>query len=103
MKQLVILIAIFISASTYSCQKEEKLETKFANGIVKDYGEPAVDGCGWLIEISSKLYKPQNLTEDFQVDNLGIELKYTLLNTKATCGLSSMLFDEINIVEIEKK
>ena len=98
-KILVIILLFFIALT--ACDKDDHNE-KFEIGIIKDLGDPSVDGCGWIIEISSKSYKPQNLAEEFKIDNLKVELKCNKLESKATCGFSEPI-DEIYIEDIKKK
>ena len=92
---LLILICIFIISA---CEKEGE----FVNAVILDGGDPALDGCGWLIEISSVSYKPQNLPDIFKVDSMEVEIKYNKLNTKADCGFAQDVFDEISLDEIKE-
>jgi hypothetical protein len=69
--KILVIISLFFIALT-ACDKDDNNE-KIEIGIVKDFGDPSVDGCGWIIEISSKSYKPQNLAEEFEINNLKVE------------------------------
>lgn len=88
---LLMLLAII------ACKKEEN----FASAIIKNFGDPAVDGCGWVIEISSTIYKPKNLPSEFKIDNLNVKIIYDKLTSKADCGLAIDLYHEIYIKEIQ--
>jgi len=51
-----ILLAAFI---TLSCDKND-----FVDATIYDYGEPALDGCGWVVEVGNEIYKPTNLAPE---------------------------------------
>ncbi len=93
-KFLIILYTFFLFSA---CKKEEELE----NGIVKDFGSVSLDGCGWAVEILSNIYKPIELPIEYQVNNLNVKIKYTILNSKTNCGWAQDVYDEIEIHEIK--
>lgn len=39
-------------------------------------GEPEVDGCGYMLKIVEEMYKPLNLSADFQMDSLKVSVTY---------------------------
>ncbi len=104
-KNLVLTILLGISLVTITCCKKASDDSTVnifeKKGLVKDYGDPAVDGCGWIIEIDSTDYKPINLDENFKIDSLHVVVAYMLNNSKASCGFQINAFNEIKIVKIE--
>lgn len=94
MKNLILVFSY--SILLISCSKNN-----FVNGTVKDFGEPAADGCGWVIEIGNEIFKPINLDAQFEQDQLPIRLDYQKLNSKANCGFQIDAYDEIEILAIE--
>ena len=63
-------------------------------------GEPAVDGCDWVVVINEKSYHPQNLPDEFQEENLNVQIRYKLTDEDFVCGFSSI--PEIFIHSIER-
>ena len=97
MKRYTLLI-LFGFLAFSACEKENKL----VYAIIRDGGDPAVDGCGWLIEMSYETFKPKNLTDEFKVNGMEVEIKYDKLDGMADCGLSQDAFHEISLKEIHK-
>ncbi|MEQ9186583.1 MAG: hypothetical protein RLP15_02545 [Cryomorphaceae bacterium] len=79
-----------------SCDKADK-----GLGVIYDYGEPAVDGCGWVIEINQVVYKPLELPSTFQEDELEVEITYEILSTKSDCGFVVDAFNDVDLQSIE--
>jgi hypothetical protein len=82
----LLLVIAFLTLALASCKKNMPVLT--ANAIIINTGDPAYDGCGWLIKLSSNNteYSPTNLTPAFQKDSLKVNISYTLLNSKYRCG-----------------
>ena len=66
-----------------TCKKEYS-----ATAIILDEGNIAADGCGWMIKVNNNIYHPDNLPEQYQVNNLTVSIKYRLLNSHWSCGLT---------------
>ncbi len=51
-----------------------------ANGLVLDLGDPAADGCGWVIQMTldgtPQNYRPDTLAEAFKVNNLAVKVNF---------------------------
>ena len=71
------------------------------DAIVRFYGEPALDGCGWVIDVSSTIYLPSNLPAEFSEDKLEVRIKYNALDS-VRCGMM-MKYKGMYIEEINKK
>lgn len=95
----IIPFALLMIITLSSCIKEDDFES----AVIRDFGDPAVDGCGWVVDISSIIYKPKNLPTEFEVDNLEVKMKYDILDSKANCGFAHDVYDEIHIKDIYKK
>lgn len=90
-KQLIVLVLLL--GVFFSCKKEGRNTYKEVNSTVIYAGEPAADGCGWLIRIdntannsTNAYYSPINLTDDYKKNNLSVIISYSVLNTKFQCG-----------------
>ena len=81
-------------------ESSEELGARTAEGIMV-YENPATDGCGWLIRINDKLYRPVNLADEYKIENLKVSVDYQLLDSKYTCW-PGRLIPEIKIVSIKK-
>lgn len=81
-----------------TCNKEEY----WVDAVVLDLGSPAVDGCGFVLEIEGDIYYPVNLDEKYQVDKKAVKVRYSLLEGMHTCGFpdSEIKYQKVNITEI---
>ena len=87
---------------TVSCEKKSEPEFQQKNGIVLNYGSPAADGWGWMIEMNKIVYSPVNLDSNFLHDSLKVIVYYQILNSTFTCGWRTPGFQQINIISIKK-
>lgn len=62
--------------------------TTFKNGLVRDFGSPAVDGCGWVIIVDGNVYAPVEwkLDNEFCKDNLKILIDFKKLSSFRNCN-----------------
>ena len=106
MKNL-FFIAITILFLFLSCKSKEGTVSDTAcnsceDAIIRNYGDPALDGCGWVVDASSTIYMPKNLLPKFYVDSLKVRIKYKVLE-RVNCGLVKDAHPSIFIEEIHKK
>ena len=107
MKKLKLL-PIFLFALFYlgllgaACEKEDII-IENSHGIVLDYGNPSVDGCGWMIKIDTLLYSPINLDSTYQKDSTKILLDYKILTSIWNCGWRQPGYQQIEILKISKE
>lgn len=91
-RQIIIgLICVFLLGATIiSCKKNGQNDQngQLTDAIVINYGDPAIDGCGWVVKIiaTDSVYSPKNLPEMYQVGNLKVRISYTKLQTRFPCG-----------------
>jgi len=88
-KAVVWLILLFIIVS--GCKKENNSNTKTKTPVVGtamiiNTGDIAADGCGWLVKIDSNYYHADNLPDQFQKDNLNVNINYNSLTSKFQCS-----------------
>jgi len=76
---------------------------KYQKGMVVNL-ESDYKGCGWVIEIEGKQFKPKNLSKSFKKDNLVIKLDYEKSLTLFKCTSNKKSYQEIyiNWMEISK-
>jgi len=78
--KLVLILFGIIGITTFSCN--DNLDSLSVNqntpGLVLYYGDPAVDGCGWMIEINKVAYSPILLDSGFKKDSLKVILDYLI-------------------------
>jgi hypothetical protein len=72
------------------------------DAIIRNYGDPALDGCGWVVDVSSIIYMPKNLLPEFYVDSLNVRIKYNVVE-RVNCGMVKDAHQAIFIEEIQKK
>jgi len=112
---IVLLLAGYFS-SISSCGVEKKAEEnptiENAIGMVRDFGSPAVDGCGWVIEVDDAIYAPVRwaLDEEFCQEGLKISLDFKKLSSVRDCNWwkspnyprdNSRIYPEIKIISIK--
>ena len=104
MKHIIIIISLFtiLVTSSFSCKKSQETDLLKANGLILYYGDPAVDGCGWMIKINDKVYSPTILEADFQEDSLRVAINYYVLDSTWNCGWRDPGYKIIEIVEISE-
>lgn len=98
-----ILLLMAIGATLLllgACQKEEL----WVDAVILDFGSPAVDGCGFVIQIENQIYYPVNLEEKYQIDGKNVKVQYNTLEEMHTCGFShsGAIFQKINIRNYSK-
>jgi hypothetical protein len=77
--------------------------TKWIEAIVVDLGSPAVDGCGWAINIDNITYIPDNLDEQYKQNRLKVMIVYENTSQIYQCpGFSEINYDKIIIKQIMK-
>lgn len=106
MRFLIFLSFITILVIS-SCSKEEgivngSLCDNCEDAVIRDFGDPALDGCGWVVDVSTIIYKPQNLLPEFEIDGLEVQIRYDILDS-TNCGFNQFAFNAIFITEIHKK
>lgn len=72
---------------------------------VRDLGDPALDGCGWVIEFdvdgTLQNHRPDELAEEYEVADLEIQLTYKPTLDSSVCGLVDMI-PVIEIVQVSE-
>ena len=107
MRLLLFALLLFAGSCNKSvCKEPERPEPKATgpfNAIIMWYGEPAVDGLGWVLKIDSqKIEKPSNLAKDFQVNGLKVNLTYEPSNEKFPCFCAQGFIYMVRITSIRK-
>lgn len=96
----ICLIPALMVLTAFSCNKDEPVKLNSHQGIVLFSGDPAVDGCGWMIEIGQEKYSPVTLKSEFQIDSLGVIVDYNILSTEWNCGWREPGYRQIEILNI---
>lgn len=105
----VAIFILSIGACALSCESHSTLNNIAPEGqsevsaIVVYGGDPAVDGCGWLIQHGENLYSPVNLASDFKGDSLKVVLSYKVLESTWNCGWREPGYKQIEVLKIKKQ
>ena len=67
-------------------------------GVVLDLGNPALDGCGWIIQVKNENLRAQQIDSSYLENGLIVRLKYTRSNDVSACGLAN----PIPVIEIQE-
>ncbi|MBT8276786.1 MAG: hypothetical protein KJO39_11620 [Bacteroidia bacterium] len=106
MKRLSITVIsaflLFLSCKSKDGLLMESECGKCEDAVIRNYGDPALDGCGWVVDVSSTIYKPENLPEQYKIDSLDVMIGYKVLDS-VNCGLIRNAHPGISITEIKKK
>ena len=98
---LFVFIFGFIS---FSCKQSNDMSgSQYSKGLIRYLGDPAVDGCGWMIQINDSIYAPTNLDTKFKIDSLNIVLNYNILTSAWNCGWRIPCYRQITITDIQKQ
>lgn len=106
-KEKRYLFLLIISGLIFfgSCQEDVRPDSKLlVEAEVRDWGSPSVDGCGWVIQISSdSIYSPINLAEDFKVHELKVLIDFKETGEDWVCGFPvTNHIPEIKILNIRR-
>ena len=100
MRTTVFVFLALLSINS-SCKKEKE-KPVFYEGIIRDYGSPSVDGCGWMIEIDGIDYMPVNLSERYRNNGTAVILAFKVIDEKYECGFSAQQnYEKIKILKIK--
>ncbi len=97
---LLAVITIIIIACTKS---DSPNAVVISEAIIYNTGPVAADGCGWTLKTTTNdsTYSPQNLDDQYKVNNLKVKVRFHPLKTKFQCGWGAQL-REITIDNIVK-
>ncbi|MFK8004808.1 MAG: Kazal-type serine protease inhibitor [Saprospiraceae bacterium] len=74
------------------------------NAKILDLGDPALDGCGWVVqfEVDGNLenHRADTLPANFQQNDLEVTIEYHTTTEKSVCGMIDMI-PVIELVNIE--
>jgi hypothetical protein len=110
MKKILLpkfLLLFCICMSALACKKNTYYEDRDPNQLediatILDTGNPALDGCGWLIKVGNTSYSPDNLPNDFKVNNAQVKIKYIISDNKFSCGFAGSGYNFIHLVDIKR-
>jgi len=98
-----LFLILAIGMSTVSCDTKSDQGLQTTKGLVLNYGNPEVDGCGWVIKVDTVVYSPVNLDTAFKQDSMKVKINYQILNTYFSCGWRTPGYREIKITSIKKQ
>lgn len=100
--KILTVTFLFLSLFT-SC--EESVKHKSENVEVSDAytffaGDPAVDGCGWLLIADSVTLSPDKLDSKFHKDSLKVRVKYKKLSDTMFCAWRNPGYTIVELLDI---
>lgn len=104
---LELLLLCLLCMGFTACQKNTYYEDRDPNQLedtatILDTGSPALDGCGWLVKVGNTSYSPDNLPNDFKINNIQVNIKYIISDTKFSCGFAGSGYNFIHLVDIKR-
>jgi hypothetical protein len=82
--------------------KASGIDLQTDTGIIA-YVDPAVDGCGWSVNIQNKDYAPENLPDDYQINKLNVKLVYETTDSCQDCAWSQIPVIRIHCISVINK
>jgi len=74
------------------------------NGKILDLGDPALDGCGWVVQFDvngiTQNHRADSLPADFEQNELEVKIEYNETDEDSVCGLGGTI-PIIELVSIE--
>jgi hypothetical protein len=98
-----LFLILFVGILVVSCDNKSEKGLRSTNGFILNYGDPEVDGCGWVIKVDSVVYSPVNLDSGFKQNSLKVKIDYQILNTYFSCGWRTPGYRQIKITSIKKQ
>lgn len=95
-----MIITLITACSKEKCDNNDHLKATAATVI--DGGSPALDGCGWLIRVDNTDYSPDNLPENFKINNIKVDIVYSVSERKFACGFNGNGPNFIHLYEIKR-
>ena len=105
----ITLFILSIGLGSFGCDSQSPLSTiksdsqREVSAIVVYEGDPAVDGCGWLIQHGQNIFSPVNLDSDFKTDSLKVMLIYKVLDSTWDCGWRMPGYKQIEVLEMRRQ
>jgi len=99
-----VFLFVLLTGSGLACKKEngDPVNKKLVNAIVLGTPPVEVDGCGWILKVDSVLYSPDNLPDQFKVNNLNVNVSYQVITRFSPCGWGNNI-SVVHIDEISKQ
>ena len=98
----IFLLGIGVSWLS-SCEEDQNVTLDFTEAVVGNLGDPALDGCGWVVTIDQTDFKPSYLPQAYEQDGLEVLVQVEYLNSTTACGLNPDALREIRIVQIKPR
>lgn len=97
----ILLLALF--AGFASCEKQTDPEVGWQEGVIFFSGDPAADGCGWLLLSEGKTFALEHLPEAFQTDPVDVWFTGEHTGKFFSCGLLGDRYPVMALDEIKLK
>ncbi|RIY36134.1 hypothetical protein CKY20_08320 [Capnocytophaga canis] len=104
MKKILFLASIWLMIIGCSGSKieDDPEGVIISNGKIVDMGNPASDGCGWLIEINGIYFAMDGFDNQFQTNGLYVKVSYLHTKFHYLCGRGGKPFSVIKIIRMDK-
>jgi len=99
---IMTTLLIFLACKSNEVAVSDTICDSCEDAIIRFYGDPTLDGCGWVVDVSSTIYMPKNLNPEYFVDSLKVTIKFNVLK-RVNCGLVKDAHEAIFIEEIYRK
>lgn len=94
-----LLFAILLATTISTCNTNNNCK----NAVVSWRGDPAVDGMGWVLELTNDKFEvPENLPDSFKVADTKVKVCFTPTHKKVECRCATPRF-LVNISSITRR
>lgn len=93
--------AMVLLLTVLAC-REVNIGGEYAVGTVINLGDPAADGCGWVVVGETETFFPQDLPKRFQEDSLRVRFRYRVVKDSSTCAWMTVMHKTIALTDIKR-
>jgi len=94
----LVISAVLVAGCCRYYDEPDDHYRSWTDATVVFMGDPAVDGCGWLVRIDDELYYPVNLADEYRIDSLELQIRYYYDPVEYRCGRGGTRFPSIRII-----
>jgi hypothetical protein len=106
MKNVTVILLILAVAGINACTKNSTEPGTCNEATIKNYGDPAVDGLGWVLLIKDTangyVEIPENLAAQYKIDGLPVKVCYVKTDNYLYC-LCPQPYRKVQILTIQKQ
>jgi len=93
-------VLLFLALIGLAGCEESVEQTDRMDAVTFFTGDPAVDGCGWLLITEQDTLSPVNLDSEFHEDSLKVRIRYKKLSDSVFCAWRKTGYKSVELTDI---